>query len=84
MYKLFATAKEMEFALRCHAGWSNFVIKSNEFSFASKPGISPLPYYTSWYQDKLNVKKYNFWKQIVVSFLAINRKNKFIITQEYI
>ncbi|MFS7980907.1 hypothetical protein Hanom_Chr11g00976141 [Helianthus anomalus] len=43
MYKLLAAAQAIEFSLGCHARWSSFVVKSNEFPFASTPELSPTP-----------------------------------------
>jgi len=40
MYKLFAAAQAIEFSDGCHAKCNNFVVKSNEFPFASTPGFS--------------------------------------------
>lgn len=40
MYKLLAAAHAIEFSDGCHARCSNFVVKSNEFPFASTPGLS--------------------------------------------
>lgn len=57
MYKLFAAAQAIEFSVGCHARWSNFVVKSNEFPLASTPGLSA-PEQTSQYFQR----KYPKWQ----------------------
>ncbi|MFS7968074.1 hypothetical protein Hanom_Chr09g00793281 [Helianthus anomalus] len=58
MYKLFAAAQATEFSVGCHARWSNFVMKSNEFPLAS---TSPLV-------DKIDTKLCHdeFWSNRVI------------------
>jgi len=49
MYKLLAAAQAIDFSLGCHARCSNLVVKSNEFPFASTPGLSaPVMDIPSW------------------------------------
>ncbi|MFS7909508.1 hypothetical protein Hanom_Chr02g00095441 [Helianthus anomalus] len=57
MYKLFAAAQAIEFSVGCHARWSNFVVKSNEFPLAStSPPVD----------KKTDTKFYEFWSNRVI------------------
>jgi hypothetical protein len=46
----------MEFSVGCHARWSNFVEKSNEFPLASTPEFSPPVEFISalWLEEQKN------------------------------
>lgn len=55
MYKLLAAAQAIDFSLGCHARCSNLVVKSNEFPFASTPGLSaPAMDIPSWKMTNLS------------------------------